>query len=110
VVSAGVGLFFVGFGLLAISRRVYELWGISPGGWSHQFTLLNHQMLLSAALVKVAVGIATFTGLYYSISLMTDATYRTDFLDNVSAELRELFTARTEYLELRARMLSTEQP
>jgi hypothetical protein len=110
VVSAGVGLFFVGFGLLAISRRVYELWGISPGGWSHQFTLLNHQMLLSAALVKVAVGIATFTGLYYSISLMTDATYRTDFLDNVSAELRELFTARKEYLELRARMLSAEQP
>ncbi|WP_328328950.1 hypothetical protein OHA70_04815 [Kribbella sp. NBC_00382] len=105
VVSAGVGLFFVGFGLLAISRHVYELWGIDPGSWSHQFVLLDHPLLLSATLVKVAVGIATFTGLYYSISLMTDATYRTDFLDNVTAELSELFTARAEYLELRARLL-----
>jgi hypothetical protein len=105
VVSSGVGLFFVGFGLLAISRHVYDLWGISPGGWSHQFTLLNHPMLLSAALVKVAVGIATFTGLYYSISLMTDATYRTEFLDTVTAELRELFTERIEYLELRAQLV-----
>lgn len=105
VVSAGVGLFFVGFGLLAISRHVYELWGIDPGSWSHQFSLLDHPLLLSATLVKVAVGIATFTGLYYSISLMTDATYRTDFLDNVTTELRELFTARAEYLELRARLL-----
>ena len=105
VVSAGVGLFFVGFGLLAISRHVYELWGIDPGSWSHQIVLLNHPLLLGATLVKVAAGIATFTGLYYSISLMTDATYRTDFLDNVTTELRELFSARAEYLELRARLL-----
>ena len=66
-------------------------------------------MLISAALVKVAVGIANFTGLYYSISLMTDATYRTDFLDNVTAELRGLFTDRAEYLELRKRLLPAEQ-
>ena len=110
VVSAGVGLFFVGFGLLAISRHVYDLWGIDPGSWSHEFTLMDHQLLLGATLVKVAVGIATFTGLYYSISLMTDATYRTDFLDNVTTELRELFTTRAEYLDLRARLLPTEEP
>jgi hypothetical protein len=58
--------------------------------------------------VKVAAGIATFTGLYYSISLMTDATYRAEWLDNITDELRELFTARTEYLELRARSVPTE--
>ncbi|WBQ06594.1 hypothetical protein [Kribbella sp. CA-293567] len=105
VVSTGVGLFFVGFGLLAISGEIYESWGVDPGAWSHRFELLGHPLLISAALVKVAVGIANFTGLYYSISLMTDATYRTDFLDNVTTELRALFTARTQYLELRARLL-----
>ncbi|TDU91098.1 hypothetical protein EV138_4699 [Kribbella voronezhensis] len=104
VVSSGVGLFFVAFGLLAISRHVYELWGISPGNWSHEFVLLDHPLLLSATLVKVASGIAIFTGLYYSISLMTDATYRTEFLDNVTAELRDLFTDRTRYLALRAEL------
>ena len=110
VVSSGVGLFFVTFGLLSMSQHVYDQWGISPGSWSHGFTLLNHPMLLSAALVKVAVGIATFTGLYYSISLMTDATYRTDFLDNLTTELRDLFTARAEYLDLRTRLLPANQP
>jgi hypothetical protein len=60
-------------------------------------------LVVSAALIKVAIGIANFTGLYYSISLMTDATYRAEFLDNVSDELRTLFTARAEYLDLRSR-------
>ncbi|MFC5266605.1 hypothetical protein ACFPJ1_31195 [Kribbella qitaiheensis] len=110
VVSTGVGLFFVGFGLLAISQHIYDQWGVSPGAWSYEFELLGHPLLISAALVKVAVGIANFTGLYYSISLMTDATYRTEFLDNVTAELRELFTARTEYLALRARLLPADSP
>lgn len=103
VVSTGVGLFFIGFGMLAVSRHIYENWGIAPGSWTHEFTLLDHKLLISAALVKVAIGIANFTGLYYSISLMTDATYRAEWLDNVTDELRELFTARAEYLELRAR-------
>jgi hypothetical protein len=108
VVSAGVGLFFVGFGMLAISRHIYENWGIDTGDWSHEFALFGYKLLISAALVKVAVGIATFTGLYYSISLMTDATYRAEWLDNITDELRELFTARTEYLELRARQVPTD--
>ncbi len=103
VVSTGVGLFFIGFGMLAISSRIYENWGIDAGGWTHEFDLLGYQLLISTALVKVAIGIATFTGLYYSISLMTDAAYRAEWLDNVTDELRDLFTARTEYLELRAR-------
>ncbi|TCM41765.1 hypothetical protein [Kribbella sp. VKM Ac-2568] len=110
VVSTGVGLFFVGFGVLAISRHIYDQWGVSPGAWSYEFDLLGHPLLISAALVKVAVGIANFTGLYYSISLMTDATYRTEFLDNVTAELRDLFTARKEYLDLRARLLPADSP
>ncbi|MFG1620832.1 hypothetical protein [Kribbella sp. NPDC049227] len=101
VVSAGVGLFFVAFGMLAISEHIYELWGITPGSWSYRIDLLDHQMLISEALVKVAIGIANFTGLYYSIALLTDSTYRTEFLDHVSTELRELFAARAEYLELR---------
>ncbi|HEY0617317.1 MAG TPA: hypothetical protein VGD15_07005 [Kribbella sp.] len=106
VVSTGVGLFFVAFGMLSISRHVYQQWGIDPGSWSHGFTLMNHPMVISAALLKVALGIANFTGLYYSISLLTDATYRTEFLDNLTTELRDLFTARTEYLDLRSRLLT----
>ncbi|MGW7681873.1 hypothetical protein ACWGID_14095 [Kribbella sp. NPDC054772] len=108
VVSAGVGLFFVAFGLLAISEHIYDQWGITQGSWSYNLTLMNHPLVLSASLIKVSVGIANFTGLYYSIALLTDSTYRTEFLDNVSAELRDLFTARTEYLELRKTSLQPD--
>ena len=101
VVGAGVGMFFVAFGTLAISEHIYDQWGVSPGAWSYRIELMNHPVLISDSLVKVAVGIANFTGLYYSIALLTDSTYRTEFLDNVSAELRDLFTARADYLELR---------
>jgi hypothetical protein len=101
VVSAGIGGFFVAFGMLAISAHIYQQWGISPGSWSYDIELLDHPLLVSASLVKVAIGIANFTGLYYSIALLTDSTYRTEFLDNLSTELRDLFTARAEYLELR---------
>jgi hypothetical protein len=100
VVSAGIGGFFVAFGMLAISAHIYQQWGISPGSWSYDIELLDHPLLVSASLVKVAIGIANFTGLYYSIALLTDSTYRTEFLDNLSTELRDLFTARAEYLEL----------
>ncbi|TDD28646.1 hypothetical protein E1218_06700 [Kribbella turkmenica] len=101
VVSTGVGLFFVAFGMLGISGQIYENWGISPGAWSYEVDLLGHPVLLSASLVKVATGIANVTGLYYAIALLTDASYRTEFLDNLTAELRTLFIARAEYLELR---------
>jgi hypothetical protein len=101
VVSAGVGGFFVAFGMLAISTHIYQQWGVSPGSWSYDIELLDHPLLISASLVKVAIGIANFTGLYYSIALLTDSAYRTEFLDNISTELRDLFAARAEYLDLR---------
>ncbi len=101
VVSAGVGGFFVAFGMLAISAHIYQQWGVSPGSWSYDIELLDHPLLISASLVKVAIGIANFTGLYYSIALLTDSAYRTEFLDNISTELRDLFAARAEYLDLR---------
>ncbi|MFI7068453.1 hypothetical protein ACIBL3_46220 [Kribbella sp. NPDC050124] len=101
VVSSGVFLFFIAFGMLGISRQIYETWEIDPGAWSYDVQLLGHPMVISAGLVKVAVGIANFTGLYYSIALMTDSSYREEFLDSVTVELRKLFKARAEYLQLR---------
>ncbi|MFF1821764.1 hypothetical protein ACFVWG_30955 [Kribbella sp. NPDC058245] len=106
VVSTGVGLFFIAFGMLSISADIYSKWGIEPGSWSVSPGLLGHKLLLTASLVKVAIGIANFTGLYYSIALLTDSSYREEFLDNVSTELRDLFTARASYLALRDRLFT----
>ncbi|HET6985922.1 MAG TPA: hypothetical protein VFI00_04870, partial [Kribbella sp.] len=59
----------------------------------HVLGFAGHPMLISALLVKVAVGIANVTGLYYSIALLTDSTCSW----TTSAPNCALFTARAEY-------------
>lgn len=102
VVSAGIGAFFVAFGMLAIGGHIYEAWQVSPGGWQTTIDVFgDHQLLLTDSLVRVALGVATFTGLYYAIALITDATYRDQFLLGVTEDLREVFAVRAEYLAAR---------
>lgn len=106
VVSAGIGAFFVAFGMLAIGDHIYEAWEVSPGGWRTSIDVGDHHLLITESLVRVALGVATFTGLYYAIALITDATYRDQFLDGITEDLREVFAVRAEYLQVRAGQVS----
>lgn len=108
VVSAGVGLFFVLLGSLTISSDVLRGWGIDDvSSWS--VPLLGHHMYFTDTLIRVAIGIASITGLYYAISIMTDATYRKEFMGGVIDELKGTFAAREKYLECRERLGVTAQ-
>ena len=44
--------------------------------------------------------LAAFSGLYYAISVLTEETYREEFLDEVETSLRETFVDRARYLDL----------
>ncbi|WP_129662933.1 hypothetical protein [Phytoactinopolyspora endophytica] len=101
VVSVGVGLFFVAFGALAVGEEVRVAWAVTDGMWSHRLELFGHEILITEALLRVAGGMAAITGLYYAISILTDATYREEFLEDVTEEMREVFQARARYLVLR---------
>ena len=100
VVSAGVGAFFVAFGMIAIGNDIYAAWEIDAGKAS-ELNLFGEDLVYTPALLRVATGIATFTGLYYAISLITDATYREEFLHGVTEDLREVFAIRAKYLAAR---------
>ncbi len=63
--------------------------------------LFGEPFQITTELLKVAAGIAAFTGLYFAISMLTDSTYREEFLEDVTAELRSIFRVRDEYLRLR---------
>jgi hypothetical protein len=52
-------------------------------------------------LLRVSGGIAAFSGLYYAIAVLTDATYREEFLDELTEEMGDTFRARAEYLAAR---------
>ncbi len=52
-------------------------------------------------LLRVALGLAAFTGFYFSIAIFTDSTYREEFLDELTSEMRKSFEERAAYLKLR---------
>ena len=50
----------------------------------------------------MSAAIAALSGLYYAIAVMTDSTYRAEFVDELTDEMREIFAERAAYLRLRA--------
>lgn len=96
VVALLVGAFFVAFGTLAITPDVVEAWiGERP------HAIAGHPSL-SVELVKVSSALAAFSGLYYAIAVLSDATYRVEFLDELQTSLHETFADRARYLQARA--------
>jgi hypothetical protein len=100
VVSAATGVFFVALGLLIVSPEVLDQWVGHTGHTVLDETVAGVHVHLTEELLRVASAIAAVSGLYYAIATLTDATYRAEFLDEVTAEMRETFRARAEYLEL----------
>jgi len=102
VVSLAIAAFFVVFGALAIGPVVREAWAVADGSVLLDFELFGQQVQITEALLRVSGGIGAFAGLYYAIAVLTDATYREEFLEELTAEMRETFTARAQYRAARA--------
>ncbi|HYH89608.1 MAG TPA: hypothetical protein VEX67_10250 [Solirubrobacteraceae bacterium] len=102
VVSLAMAAFFVVFGALTIGPEVRESWiGTSGTGIGPSFELLGGRLTITEELLRVSGAIAAFGGVYYAIAVLTDSTYREEFLDDIVGELRETFALRAEYLALR---------
>ena len=104
VVAAGVGAFFVVFGALAVGPEVRESWIGSTGDSLLAMDILGERVEVTAELLRVSGGIAAVSGLYYAIAVLTDSTYREQFLDRMSEEMGASFRARADYLALRERI------
>jgi hypothetical protein len=104
-VTLMVALFFIVFGILAITEPVRESFLPPDFQFSEellQFTLFGDEYQLTPELLKVAGALAAFSGLYFAVAMLTDSTYREEFLDEITSELRQTFRDRVEYLKLRA--------
>ena len=100
IVSLMVAAFFIAFGAIAINHDVREAWIGEGGDTVIPIHLFGEDFDITSQLLKVASGMAAFTGLYFAIAMLTDSTYREEFLEEVTAELRSVFVVREEYLEL----------
>jgi hypothetical protein len=102
VVTAAVGAFFVAFGALAVGPEVRESWIGSTGDALVRLHVLGERLTVTEELLRVSGGIAGFSGLYYAIAVLTDSTYREEFLEELTAQMRATFAARAEYRRLLA--------
>ena len=100
VVSLATGVFFILVGTLTITEGVREAWAIDGASWHLPMTFLGAPLLVDQTLVRVAVALATFNGLYYAINVQVDAVYRTDLVDDIAAQLNEVVQVREHYLGL----------
>jgi hypothetical protein len=102
VVSLALAAFFVIFGALTIGPGVLESWIGSEGTpIGPTLDLFGGEITITEELLRVSGAIAAFGGVYYAIAVLTDSTYREEFLDDIVGELREIFALRAEYLSVR---------
>ncbi len=101
IVSLTIGLFFVAFGMLAIDEGVRMEWLDTAGNNLVSVSIGGDRFELTEELLRVSAGLAAFSGFYFAVAMLTDSTYREEFLDELTGEMRETFRARAEYLRLR---------
>ena len=97
LLALAVFVFFLLFGALTMSKTVQEAWIAS--GTTHLDGLGN----VSVELVQTSVFLAAFSGLYFTVYVVTDDSYRGQFFTGVLAEMEKAVAVRTVYGHLRRR-------
>jgi hypothetical protein len=100
-VSIMIGAFFVLFGMLAVPLTTVATWvgvGTTDLDVIGTLTIAGDGYHLTVELLRVAGFLAAFSGLYFTVYVLTDATYRSEFFDEVVGEVRVALAARAIYL------------
>ena len=97
-VSLAVLVSFIVLGTVLVDVSVQTLW---VGADVTPVRVIGIDLHLTEELVRVSLGMAAMSGLYYAVALVVDPTYRDELVDSLTDELRTTFGVRHEYLELR---------
>lgn len=100
VVALLIGVFFVAFGLVAVSPETIGSWIGTAGDVLADFEVLGTQVVLTAELLTVATFLSAFSALYFTVQVVTDGTYREEFFDELLDELRTTLAVRGAYRSL----------
>ena len=96
LLAFSVFLFFVVFDSVVMKRAVVESWlGHDPN------TLVPGVPGLTVELTQVAVFLAAFSGLYFTVYAVTDETYREQFFTSITRELERAVGVRAVYRALK---------
>ena len=93
-----VFVFFMVFGAVAIRPEVVQAW------LGHAPTYVVEPLNLSRELLRVAVFLSGFAGLYFTVQAVIDDRYRREFFSQVSQGLEQAVGVRKVYVALRAHL------
>ena len=96
LLTVSVFVFLVVFGSLIMTEPVMNAWLTHPTHSVPGFASV------SVALTQVATFLAAFSGLYLTVSTVTDENYRTQFFGSVMREMERAVGLRAVYLAVRA--------
>ena len=99
LVATVIGLFYVGFGLVAVRETTMASWVGAPLDVIAEVTVFGHPVVLTWDLIRVAGLVAAFSALQFTFSALTDQTYREEFFEGMLSEMRESLATRAVYLE-----------
>lgn len=104
LVALVLTLFFVLFGFLAIPVDTTSAWTTLEQVHVYvSWSLDGRTLVITEPLLRVAGFLGAFTGMYFTVVLSTDATYRDEFAEDVGPQIRQALAVRIAYLHHRLR-------
>jgi hypothetical protein len=97
-VAVILALFFMLFGLLAIPEATTAYWTQQPDVhiYAH-WHIGGRTLVLTEPLVRVSGFLGAFTGMYFTVVLGTDSTYRGEFAEDAGPQIRQALAVRLAY-------------
>lgn len=97
-VAVVLTLFFTIFGFLAISLDTQSAWMMTEKSRVFfTWTLSGRNLVITESLLRVAGFLGAFIGMYFTVVLATDETYRSEFMEDTSPLAHEALAVRLAY-------------
>jgi len=98
LVSAMVFVFLFVFGVLVVTEPVARGFVDAQPNVLAGFELWGRDLVITEELLRVTGFLTVFTGLYFSVTAVTDETYRKEFSGEILEEMRRSLAVRAVYL------------
>ena len=102
LVSLVITTFYVVFGLLIVREETLLQWTTVgeltyERDWAVDIAIFGTDLIFTRQLLLVALFIGMFSGLNFAVQVITDDTYREEFIADMTAEVRDALAVRAVY-------------
>lgn len=98
LVVVALTVFFVFFGFMAITAETVSGWTqLADPHILADVSFGGRVLILSEPLIRVSIFLGAFSGMYFTVVLSTDDTYRSEFADDVGPEIHQILAVRSAY-------------